>query len=65
VPEQGGKKLVLILSAGEKSKQYEILLEKVRQGQEKTDKFRICWKSNCILETLRFKKKPCGRSFIS
>lgn len=35
VPEQGGKKLVLILSAGEKSKQYEILLEKVRQGQEK------------------------------
>ena len=28
VPEQGGKKLELILSAGEKSKQYEILLEK-------------------------------------
>lgn len=35
VPEQGGKKLVLVLRTADKQKQFEILLEKVRQGEEK------------------------------
>lgn len=35
VPDQGGKRLVLILKAADKQKRFEILLEKVRQGEEK------------------------------